>query len=202
MALLTPTNVDWKSVEHRNDFHASQGMASLLENWKASPTPINTHTPKFFIFPSMQGYRQNAFQPPDSYFKEAVTVFATFHLPADWSPDATDEDDKLTRSKVSVWNDAWSDFQNAALKSEGAWIADKALKGWSIGATPTQNAGPGYEEKAFMSVFRFQDASTAKDFVRATETEQPNGLAKLKRIAERGMNVEAVNMEFESSLDG
>lgn len=153
----------------------------------------------------MQGYRQNAFQPPSSSSRESVTVFTTFYLPLDWKSDEVDQKDELKRTKKNVWDTAWSIFREAALKSEGAWIADKSLDAWSVGA---DGRAPDTWEKmprSVIGVFRFANAQTARRFVNAVRNLKPSeangGLGKLKILAERGMNVEAVNMQYESVLD-
>lgn len=151
----------------------------------------------------MQGYRQNAFQPPNNYFKNAVTVFTTFYFAVGWDHDEIDQDDRLQRPRKVVWDNAWSIFRQAALKTEGAWVADKSLEGWSVGATSSVQADPNHDQKSFVGVFRFHDATTAKKFASSLEDQEPSrsdgGFAELKRLAERGMKVEIVNMRYESS---
>ena len=174
----------------------------MLEAWGSSST-VSTSEPDFYVFPAMQGYRQNAFQPPSNSSKDAITVFATFYLPLDWRPDEMDHEDELRRTRKNVWDTAWSVFRKAALKSEGAWIADKSLDGWSFGANRTRDA-PEQAPKSFIGVFRFSNAQTARQFVDGVKNSEPSeingGLGKLKILAERGMDIEAVSMQYESFL--
>lgn len=153
----------------------------------------------------MQGYRQNAFQPPDNFSEDVVTVFTTFYLPLDWRSDDIDQEDESKRTKKNVWDNAWTIFREAALKSEGAWIADKSLDGWSVGADERARDGSEQAQKSFIGVFRFANAQTAQHFVDGVKNSQPSeingGLGKLKLLAERGMKIEAVNMQYESIID-
>lgn len=177
----------------------------MLDVWKTSPSPVTTSEPEFYVFPAMQGYRQNAFQPPSSSSKDAITVFTTFHLPLDWEPNDIDEKDELRRTKKNVWDNAWSVFREAALKSEGAWIADKSLDGWSVGVDERARDASEQAPQAFIGVFRFASAQTALQFVNGVRnsehSEMNGGLGNLKMLAERGVNIEAVNMQYESVLD-
>lgn len=156
-----------------------------------------------YVFPAMPGYRQNALRPPDNYFKDAVVVFVSFYFDPEWDPADLDGKDQCRRPKKSVWDNHWSIFRQAALKSEGAWIADKSLDGWSIAATSNSPAGPRDGKKSFVSIVRFENQDAATKFARKVEDPgqqfADGALVELKTLAGRGMKVEVVSMKYQSS---
>lgn len=195
---INTDSTDWKPSGEHDESHSVQSTTSVLSTLEASQTPTSIQSIERYAFTKTQGYHQNAFQAPDKYFKGAVTVFTTFYFPSDWISDETDQRDLMKRPKKAVWDNAWSVFQQAALRSEGAWIADKSLDGWSAGTLSNEYADPSVDQKSFIGVFRFQDARTARKFaVSLGDPEQEkavDGFVELREIAEWGMNVELVDM--------
>jgi hypothetical protein len=174
---------DWASAEDNAAFHASSELTSLLEAWQQSPTPITTDPPLHFVLPADQRYRLVAFQPHDTTFSEAVNAIFICNFPPDWNPSDIEPKDELTpkRPKKVVWDNAWMNFRQDVLRSEGAWIADKATEGWSTDG-----------KCSYVGIFRFKEAASAMKLLDSTA----QGVERLKILAERGLVIEVVNMLY------
>lgn len=173
---------------------------------------ITTSQPEYYIFNRGQAFRKSFFSMPDMYFGEMVIVYVSFHLPDNWESGSMHYANQLMHDKKNVWASAWSNFRQTALKSDGAWIADKSLDAWSTGADSwstgpavvKERAGPSDGQKSFMGVFRFLDAAAARKFVASVQDppstlESDYGVNSLRKVAARGMSVEAVNMQYQSA---
>jgi hypothetical protein len=200
MYKLLTTSTDWTSPEHHREFHGSAEFAELLKSWQSSPTSITTDDLRFYKFRPDQRYRQVALQN-DSHFKEAVTVLVTAKFSADWVPDAIEPLDHLSpqRPRKYVWDNAWMLFENAARRSEGGWVSDRAFEAWSA---PEMETG----EKSFLGIIRFLDFRTASQFLKFAEKEENSStdasFGRLQRLATGGVYAEVVKMKSIGPLSG
>ncbi len=137
-----------------------------------------------------QRSRLVAFQLPQNRLPDAVTVFVSAHFSPDWDPDAIEPLDRQPqRERKVVWDNAWMLLRDAALKSEGGYVSDKAIEGWSVAEMNGQ--------KSHTSVIRFQDFRTASQFLKSAEdsTSAHASFDRLKQFAQGGVVAEVVTMK-------
>jgi hypothetical protein len=136
-----------------------------------------------FVLPADQRYRLVAFQPHDTTFPEAVNAIFICNFPPDWNLSDIELKDELTpkRLKKVVWDNTWMNFRQDVLRSEGAWIADKATEGWSMDG-----------KSSYIGIFRFKETASAMKLLDSTA----QGVERLKMLAERGVVIEVVNMLY------